>query len=63
MATHVEMLNTNKRTMTVLADGVVVERYVVEHCDKCEQWKRADKTGFTKWFGEQVVWICAQCRR
>ena len=63
MATYVEMVNPAKREITVLADGVVVERYIAEQCDKCAQWKRADKTGFTKWFNEPVIWLCVECRR
>jgi hypothetical protein len=63
MATYVEMVYPRTRECVVLADGVVVERYVVDHCDKCDKWKRADREGFQTWFGEKLMWICAECRR
>ena len=63
MATYVEMVNLRTRTLTVMGDGVVVERYKVDHCDKCDQWKRADREGFQTWFGEKLMWYCVECRR
>ena len=62
MATYIEMVNPKNRTVTIMADGVLVERYLAEHCDKCDQWKRADKEGFQKWLGESVMWYCVECR-
>jgi hypothetical protein len=51
-------------TAKLLCNGVLVEEYKIEQCDKCSQLRRFDKFGFQKGYDrtDNIIWFCGDCR-
>jgi MinD superfamily P-loop ATPase len=63
MSDFMEILNPQTMTAKLLQNGVVVEEYKIEQCDKCSMLTRFDAFGYQKGYGnEKIIWFCAGCR-
>jgi len=63
MSDFMEIINPRTMTCKLMENGVVVEEYKVEQCDKCSKLVRFDAFGFQKGYGdEKVIWFCSGCR-
>ena len=63
MSDFMEIINPRTMTCKLMENGVVVEEYKVEQCDKCSMLVRFDEFGYQKGFGnEKIIWFCAGCR-
>jgi hypothetical protein len=51
-------------TARMFIEGVVVEEYKVEQCDKCSQLRKFDKFGYQKGYDrtDNIIWFCGDCR-
>jgi hypothetical protein len=64
MAAYIEMINPKTKMCSLLKDGVIVEQFKMEQCDKCSQLSRLDAFGYQKGYDrhENIIWFCVQCR-
>lgn len=63
MAEYMEIINPKTMVGKLMHDGIIVEEYKVEQCDKCSILTRFDPFGFQKGYGnENVIWFCKGCR-
>lgn len=63
MSDFVEIINPKTMTCKLMENGVVVEEYKIEQCDKCSMLVRFDEFGYQKGYGnEKIIWFCAGCR-
>lgn len=63
MSDFMEIINPRTMTCKLMENGVVVEEYKVEQCDKCSMLVRFDAFGFQKGYGnEKIIWFCQGCR-
>ena len=63
MSDFVEIINPRTMTCKLMENGVIVEEYKVEQCDKCSMLVRFDEFGYQKGYGnEKIIWFCAGCR-
>ena len=63
MSDFVEIINPRTMTCKLMENGVIVEEYKIEQCDKCSMLVRFDEFGYQKGYGnEKIIWFCAGCR-
>jgi hypothetical protein len=63
MSDFMEIIYPQSMTAKLLENGVVIEEYKVEQCDKCSKLTRLDSFGYQKGYGnEKVIWFCGGCR-
>ena len=63
MSDFMEILNPQTMMGKLLENGVVVEEYKIEQCDKCSMLTKFDAFGYQKGYGnEKIIWFCAGCR-
>jgi len=64
MADFLEIINPQTMTARMFIEGVVVEEYKVEQCDKCSQLRKFDKFGYQKGYDrtDNIIWFCGDCR-
>ena len=63
MSDFVEIINPRTMMCKLMENGVIVEEYKIEQCDKCSMLVRFDEFGYQKGFGnEKIIWFCAGCR-
>jgi hypothetical protein len=63
MSDFMEILNPQTMIGKLLENGVVVEEYKIEQCDKCSMLTKFDAFGYQKGYGnEKIIWFCAGCR-
>jgi hypothetical protein len=64
MSDYIEIIHPQSMTAKLLCNGVVVEEYKIEQCDKCSQLKRLDQFGYQKGYDrtENIIWFCGDCR-
>ena len=64
MSDFMEIINPRTMTCKLMENGVVVEEYKVEQCDKCSMLTKFDAFGYQKGYdrNEMVIWFCAGCR-
>lgn len=64
MADFLEIINPQTMTARLFIEGVVVEEYKVEQCDKCSQLRKFDKFGYQKGYDrtDNIIWFCGDCR-
>lgn len=64
MADFMEIINPQTMTARLFIEGVVVEEYKVEQCDKCSQLRKFDKFGYQKGYDstDNIIWFCGDCR-
>jgi hypothetical protein len=63
MSDFVEIINPRTMTCKLMENGVIIEEYKVEQCDKCSKLVKFDAFGFQKGYGnEKIIWFCAGCR-
>ena len=64
MADFMEIINPQTMTARMFIEGVVVEEYKVEQCDKCSQLRKFDKFGYQKGYDrtDNIIWFCGDCR-
>lgn len=64
MSDYIELINPQTRTCKLLHNGVVVEEYKLEQCDKCSQLARLDDFGYQRGYDrrEKIIWFCGACR-
>ena len=63
MADFLEIINPQTMTARLFIEGVVVEEYKVEQCDKCSKLMKLDSFGYQKGYGnEKIIWFCGDCR-
>ena len=63
MSDFVEVINPRTMTCKLMENGVVIEEYKVEQCDKCSRLVKFDDFGYQKGFGgEKIIWFCGDCR-
>ena len=64
VADFLEIINPQTMTARMFIEGVVVEEYKVEQCDKCSQIRKFDKFGYQKGYDrtDNIIWFCGDCR-
>jgi len=64
MSDYIEIIHPQSMTAKLLCNGVLVEEYKIEQCDKCSQLRRFDKFGYQKGYDrtENIIWFCGDCR-
>lgn len=63
MSDYMEILYPQDMMGKLFCNGVVVDEYKIEQCDKCSKLKKLDKFGYQKGYGnEKVIWFCGECR-
>ncbi len=64
MADFLEIINPQTMMARMFIEGVVVEEYKVEQCDKCSQLRKFDKFGYQKGYDrtDNIIWFCGDCR-
>lgn len=64
VADFLEIINPQTMTARMFIEGVVVEEYKVEQCDKCSQLRKFDKFGYQKGYDrtDNIIWFCGDCR-
>jgi len=63
MSDFVEIINPRTMMCKLMENGVIVEEYKIEQCDKCSMLVRFDAFGFQKGYGnEKIIWFCQGCR-
>ena len=64
VADFLEIINPQTMTARLFIEGVVVEEYKVEQCDKCSQLRKFDKFGYQKGYDstDNIIWFCGYCR-
>jgi len=63
MSDFVEIINPRTMMCKLMKNGVIVEEYKIEQCDKCSMLVRFDEFGYQKGYGnEKIIWFCAGCR-
>ncbi len=64
MSDYIEIIHPQSMTAKLLCNGVVVEEYKIEQCDKCSQLRRLDQFGYQKGYdrSENIIWFCGDCR-
>jgi len=64
MSDYIEIIHPQSMTAKLLCNGVVVEEYKIEQCDKCSQLRRLDQFGYQKGYDrtENIIWFCGGCR-
>jgi len=63
MSDFVEVINPRTMTCKLMENGVVVQEYKIEQCDKCSRLVKFDDFGYQKGFGgEKIIWFCWDCR-
>jgi hypothetical protein len=64
MSDYIEIIHPQSMTAKLLCNGVVVEEYKIEQCDKCSQLRRLDKFGYQKGYDrtDNIIWFCGDCR-
>ena len=64
MSDYIEIIHPQSMTAKLLCNGVVVEEYKIEQCDKCSQLRRLDHFGYQKGYDKQdnIIWFCGDCR-
>ena len=64
MADFMEIINPQTMTARLFIEGVVVEEYKIEQCDKCSQLRKFDKFGYQKGYDstDNIIWFCGDCR-
>ncbi len=64
MSDYMEIINPQTRTAKLMYQGVIVEEYKLEQCDKCSQLMRFDKFGYQKGYDrtDNIIWFCGGCR-
>jgi len=63
MSDFMEILNPQTMIGKLLQNGVVVEEYKIEQCDKCSMLTKFDAFGYQKGYGgEKIIWFCSGCR-
>jgi hypothetical protein len=64
MSDYMEIIHPQSMTAKLLFNGVVIEEYKIEQCDKCSQLKRLDQFGYQKGYdrAENIIWFCGECR-
>ena len=64
MSDYIEIIHPQSMTAKLLCNGVLVEEYKIEQCDKCSQLRRFDKFGFQKGYDrtDNIIWFCGDCR-
>ena len=63
MSDYLELIDPQSRMCKLLHNGVIIEEYKVEQCDKCSSFQKLDAFGYQKGFGnEKLLWFCGGCR-
>jgi hypothetical protein len=64
VADFLEIINPQTMTARMFIEGIVVEEYKVEQCDKCSQLSKFDKFGYQKGYDrtDNIIWFCGDCR-
>jgi len=63
MSDFVEIINPRTMTCKLMENGVIIEEYKVEQCDKCSKLVKFDSFGYQKGYGnEKIIWFCGGCR-
>jgi hypothetical protein len=64
MSDYIEIIHPQSMTAKLLCNGVMVEEYKIEQCDKCSQLRRLDHFGYQKGYDKQdnIIWFCGDCR-
>jgi len=64
VADFMEIINPQTMTARMFIEGVVVEEYKVEQCDKCSKLRKFDKFGYQKGYDrtDNIIWFCGDCR-
>ena len=64
MSDYIEIIHPQSMTAELLCNGVLVEEYKIEQCDKCSQLRRLDAFGYQKGYDrtENIIWFCGDCR-
>jgi len=64
VANFMEIINPQTMTARMFIEGLVVEEYKVEQCDKCSQLRKFDKFGYQKGYDstDNIIWFCGDCR-
>lgn len=63
MSDFVEIINPRTMMCKLMENGIIVEEYKIEQCDKCSMLVRFDEFGYQKGYGnEKIIWFCAGCR-
>jgi len=64
MSDYIEIIHPQSMTAKLLRNGVLVEEYKIEQCDKCSQLRRLDQFGYQKGYDrtENIIWFCGDCR-
>jgi len=64
MSDLIEIIYPQKMMARLICNGVVVEEYKIEQCDKCSQLRRLDHFGYQKGYDKQenIIWFCGDCR-
>ena len=64
MSDYMEIIYPQSMTAKLLCNGVVVEEYKIEQCDKCSKLTKFDKFGYQKGYDhtDNIIWFCGDCR-
>ena len=63
MSDFMELIDVKTRIGKILYNGVVINEFRAEQCDKCSKLVRFDEFGYQKGYGgEKIIWFCAECR-
>jgi hypothetical protein len=61
---YIEIIHPQSMTAKLLCNGVVVEEYKIEQCDRCSKLTKFDKFGYQKGYDrtDNIIWFCGDCR-
>jgi hypothetical protein len=63
MSSYIEIIDPQLMMAKVLKDGIWVDEYKVETCDKCMKIEKLDSFGYQKSDpAENIIWFCGACR-
>jgi hypothetical protein len=62
MSDFVEVITIRTMMAKVINNGLIVEEYKVEQCDRCQLIRKLDQFGYVIVEGEKTRWLCGNCR-
>jgi hypothetical protein len=64
MSDFLEILYPQKMMARLMCNGIVVEEYKIEQCDKCSKLTKFDSFGYQIGYDrtEKIIWFCGDCR-
>ena len=63
MSDYIELINPATRICKLMKNGVVVDEYKLEQCDKCSMLAKLDEFGYLRGQGNvKLLWLCGGCR-